>query len=227
MELWESVTRAWEVLATIAGAIVVAELAGYGLHRLLHSGRFPLLSRGHLIHHLEQYGPNQPMRSEKYCDATEWRASLGNIGMEWVVPSAAILGACWLLLWGIGVAWPYQCLAMVVLLGWPVLMFSYLHESITGRWITAGGWIATLELASFSSTGFFGHWRRGTGHSIGMDTGRRCSGTGNGWRTTRSFLIFRGGIGCKSLLGRRVVTQRSEARTQRAQRRATLRREER
>ncbi len=128
MELWVSVTRAWEVLATIAGAIVVAELAGYGLHRLLHSGRFPLLSRGHLIHHLEQYGPNQPMRSEKYCNATEGRASLGNIGMEWVVPSAAILGACWLLLWGIGVAWPYQCLAMVVLLGWPVLMFSYLHD---------------------------------------------------------------------------------------------------
>lgn len=37
------------VVATLVDSIVVAELAGYWLHRLLHSDRFRALSRGDLI----------------------------------------------------------------------------------------------------------------------------------------------------------------------------------
>lgn len=38
------------VVAALVDSIVVAELAGYWLHRLLHNDKFPALSRGHLIY---------------------------------------------------------------------------------------------------------------------------------------------------------------------------------
>jgi len=116
------------VLAAVAISIVFAELAGYVLHRLMHSERFPVLSRAHMIHHLHLYGPTQAMRAPEYKSATDGRTSLGNIGMEWVLPSAAILGASWLVMWQFGVGWRYQLLAMSTLLGWPIFMFSYLHD---------------------------------------------------------------------------------------------------
>ncbi len=50
------------VVATLVDSVIVAEFAGYWLHRLLHSDKFPALSRGHLIHHFLIYGPRQPMR---------------------------------------------------------------------------------------------------------------------------------------------------------------------
>ncbi len=37
------------ILATFVDSIVVAESAGYWLHRFLHSNKFPVLSRSHLI----------------------------------------------------------------------------------------------------------------------------------------------------------------------------------
>ena len=115
-------------LSAVAFAIAFAELAGYLLHRLMHSERFPALSRAHLIHHLQLYGPTAAMRAPDYQDATHGRASLGNIGMEWVAPTAGILAACWLTMWGCGVPWRYQALAMSTLLAWPIFMFSYLHD---------------------------------------------------------------------------------------------------
>ncbi len=116
------------VLAALVISIAIAELAGYALHRLMHSERFPSISRAHLIHHLQLYGPNQAMRAPQYKDATEGRASLGNIGMEWVLPSATILALCWLFMWSVGVSWRYQLLVMSTLLAWPLFMFSYLHD---------------------------------------------------------------------------------------------------
>ena len=76
------------VVATVVDSVIVAEFAGYWLHRLLHSGMFPALSRGHLIHHFLVYGPRQPMRADDYHDATDNRFSLGNVGIEWLAPSA-------------------------------------------------------------------------------------------------------------------------------------------
>src|SRR6266478_4196056 len=75
--------------------LVVAEFAGYWLHRLLHSDKFPALSRGHLIHHFLIYGPRQSMRAGGYLDATDNRTSVGNVGVEWLAPSAIILLFCW------------------------------------------------------------------------------------------------------------------------------------
>jgi sterol desaturase/sphingolipid hydroxylase (fatty acid hydroxylase superfamily) len=112
----------------VAIAILIAELLGYVLHRLMHSERFPAFSRAHMIHHLHLFGPNQPMRSTVYKNATDGRASLGNIGMEWVVPSAVILGGFWAAMWWLHVAWKYEVSVLATLLGWPIFMFSYLHD---------------------------------------------------------------------------------------------------
>jgi sterol desaturase/sphingolipid hydroxylase (fatty acid hydroxylase superfamily) len=126
------------VVATLVDSVVVAEFAGYWLHRLLHSDKFPALSRGHLIHHFLIYGPRQPMRADKYRDATEERFSLGNVGLEWLAPSAIILLFCWAVMALLAVPRVYQLLSLGILLGWPILMFSYLHDRmhIENHWMT-------------------------------------------------------------------------------------------
>jgi len=126
------------VVATVVDSVIVAEFAGYWLHRLLHSGMFPALSRGHLIHHFLVYGPRQPMRAEDYHDATDNRFSLGNVGIEWLAPSAIILLFCWGIMALLGVPLVYQVLALCTLLVWPTLMFSYLHDRmhIEDFWMT-------------------------------------------------------------------------------------------
>jgi hypothetical protein len=116
------------IVATLVDSVVVAEFAGYWLHRLLHSDSFPALSRGHLIHHFLIYGPQQPMRAAAYHDATNDRFSVGNVGLEWVAPSALMLLFCWGVMTLFNVPHFYQVLALCTLLGWPLLMFSYLHD---------------------------------------------------------------------------------------------------
>src|SRR6266478_3225594 len=80
---------------TLVISCLLAEFFGYWLHRLLHSDKIPFLSRGHLVHHFLIYGPGQPMRLDEYHDATDNRFSVGNVGMEWLAPSAMILAALW------------------------------------------------------------------------------------------------------------------------------------
>jgi len=112
------------VVATLVGSIVVAELAGYWLHRLLHSDKFPAFSRGHLIHHFLIYGPRQPAHAAEYHDATDSCFSVGNVGLEWLAPSAIMLLFCWGVMLLLGVSRTYQALALCTLLGWPMLMFT-------------------------------------------------------------------------------------------------------
>jgi sterol desaturase/sphingolipid hydroxylase (fatty acid hydroxylase superfamily) len=126
------------IVATIVDSIVVAEFAGYWLHRLLHSDRFPALSRPHLIHHFLKYGPQQPMRAAKYCNATDGRFSLHNIGMEWLAPSAIILSCCYGVMVLLSVPPVYVSIALCTLAGWPIFMFSYLHDKMHVKdfWMT-------------------------------------------------------------------------------------------
>jgi len=78
--------------AWVGTSIAVAELLGYVLHRLLHSGWIPWLSMSHMKHHMVLYGPLQNQRpSEEYLDATTGSVALGNAGLEWIVPSTMIL----------------------------------------------------------------------------------------------------------------------------------------
>jgi len=116
------------VLATLVDSVVVAEFAGYWLLRLLDSDRLPSFSRGHLIHHFLAYGSRQPMRAQEYHDVTDHRFSAGNVGLQWLLASAMILLFCWGVMALLHVPHPYQMLAISTLLGWPILMFSCLHD---------------------------------------------------------------------------------------------------
>lgn len=126
------------LLFTVTGSCFVAEFCGYWLHRLMHSERFPVLSRGHLIHHFLMYGPNQALRTEKYRDATQDRVALGNVGLEWLMPSAMILSFSFGVLAWIRVPRSYQIIALGILVVWTVFMFSYLHDRMHLRnfWMT-------------------------------------------------------------------------------------------
>ncbi len=68
------------------------------------------------------------MRAGDYHDATVDRFSVGNVGIEWLAPSAIILLFCWGVMALLGVPRVYQVIALCTLLGWPILMFSYLHD---------------------------------------------------------------------------------------------------
>ena len=116
------------VLECVLCSCLVAEFAGYWLHRLLHSDKLPFLSREHMIHHFLIYGPQQPMRAKKYKDATDGRFSAGNVGLEWLVPSALILFSCWGAMIVLHVPRVYQFISLCNLLLWPILMFSYIHD---------------------------------------------------------------------------------------------------
>jgi len=113
---------------TLLSACLLAEFFGYWLHRLLHSDKIPVLSRGHLIHHFLIYGPGQPMRLDEYHDATDNRFSVGNIGLEWIAPSAMILATLWGAMRLAHVPALYQMIALATLVAWPLFMFSYLHD---------------------------------------------------------------------------------------------------
>ena len=89
------VSRDTEMKISICAVIsvIVAEFLGYWLHRLLHSDTLRVLSRSHMKHHLVLYGPRQSQRpSSHYVDATTDQIALGNIGLEWLMPSGILLG---------------------------------------------------------------------------------------------------------------------------------------
>src|SRR5260370_1229697 len=65
---------------------LLAELAGFWLHRLLHNDKLPFFSRSHMVHHPLLYGPMTPIRAEHFKDAPTGRFLLGNVGLEWLAP---------------------------------------------------------------------------------------------------------------------------------------------
>jgi sterol desaturase/sphingolipid hydroxylase (fatty acid hydroxylase superfamily) len=134
---------ALNIAAWILGSGFTTELLGYALHRLLHSGVIGFLSRNHMKHHLLLYGPVQEQRSQHYHDATAESASLGNIGIEWLIP-AAMLIACALALFHVfHVRLLYQLIFLATSLTWSFLMFSYLHDvmHVEGFWLEKNRWL--------------------------------------------------------------------------------------
>ncbi len=92
------------ILCRILGSCGVAELMDYLLHRLIG-----FLSGNHMKDHLVQYGPRQDQRlGEGYVDATHNEIAIGNVGLEWLVPSGIILSATVALLWFFHVPTLYQ-----------------------------------------------------------------------------------------------------------------------
>jgi len=132
------VTNIFKLLTWIIGSVFSAELLGYGLHRLLHSGIIPALSQNHMKHHLVLYGPLQEQRSATYHDATEGESiALGNIGVEWLGPAALLIVVAIAIFWLFHVRWFYQLIYFATTLGWSFLMFSWLHDvmHVEGFWL--------------------------------------------------------------------------------------------
>jgi len=130
------------MLESVICSCLVAELAGYWLHRLLHTDRLPFLSRRHMVHHLLLYGPLQPMRAARYKDATCGRFSLGNVGFEWLAPSAVLLISCWGVMFLLHVRPVYQLIVLGNLVAWPFFTFSFLHDAMHVR----DFWMARMPL---------------------------------------------------------------------------------
>jgi sterol desaturase/sphingolipid hydroxylase (fatty acid hydroxylase superfamily) len=132
-----TMTTILAVASWLAGSCISAELLGYWVHRLLHSGMVGFLSRNHMRHHMVLYAPLQPQRSRKYLDATEERTSLGNIGMEWLVPAALLIVVAAGTFRIVHVRVLFQSIYFATTLLWSFLMFSYLHDRmhIDGFWL--------------------------------------------------------------------------------------------
>jgi len=125
------------ITACLIGSCLTAELLGYWLHRFLHSGVVEFLSRNHMKHHMVLYAPLQKQRSPKYHDATEDSVSLGNIGVEWLIPATLLMAVVLVILHLLHVWWLYQLLFLGGTLSWSFLMFSELHDvmHIEGHWL--------------------------------------------------------------------------------------------
>ena len=131
------------VASWLVGSCISAELLGYWLHRLLHSGIVGLLSRNHMRHHLVLYGPLQRQRSREYLDATDDRTSLDNVGIEWLVPAALLILVAAGMFRVFHVRVLFQSIYFGTTLLWSFLMFSYLHDRmhIDGFWLERNRWL--------------------------------------------------------------------------------------
>jgi sterol desaturase/sphingolipid hydroxylase (fatty acid hydroxylase superfamily) len=127
----------------VAGSCISAELLGYWLHRLLHSGAIGFLSRSHMRHHMVLYGPLQEQRSSEYRDATTENLSLGNIGVEWLAPAGVLIVSALAVFHLMHVPRFYQLVYLGTTLSWSFLMFSYLHDvmHVEGFWLEKSKWL--------------------------------------------------------------------------------------
>lgn len=132
------------IAVCLAASIVAAELLGYLLHRLMHSGWIPWFSTSHMKHHMVLYGPLQKQRpSTQYLDATTGEIAIGNIGLEWIIPSIVILPISVAALHLFRVSLTDQAISIGTILVWSFLMFSYLHDvmHIKGFWMEENRWL--------------------------------------------------------------------------------------
>ncbi len=61
-------------------------------------------------------------------DATTGQLAIGNIGVEWLAPTAALLTIAGAILWAFKVTFLHQAIFFATIIGWSVVMFSYLHD---------------------------------------------------------------------------------------------------
>jgi len=168
--------------------VLAAELAGYLLHSLLHSEKLPWLSRSHMEHHLEHYGPRRPMRpSATYIDATAERWSIGNVGMEWIVPSIVVLGSFFGIFSVIRLPWSYRVSFMAIALAWSAFMFNYLHDRmhVLGFWMEKNRvfrrwFVAARRLHDIHHLGVNNHGKMDSNFGIGFSFFDHVFGTFRG-----------------------------------------------
>jgi sterol desaturase/sphingolipid hydroxylase (fatty acid hydroxylase superfamily) len=119
------------IILSILGGWIFAEIVGYYLHILLHSGKIAYLSRNHMIHHLKIYAPKKKLRPDNdYRGSVEDRASLIGIGMEWIGPIALAISASWVVFWVLNIPMMYWGIFTISGMVWGYLMFSYMHDAM-------------------------------------------------------------------------------------------------
>jgi len=79
----------------------------------------------------------------EYRDATDHSFSLGNVGVDWLIPAALLLVCALGVFRLLHVRSLYQLIYFVATLGWSFLMFSYLHDGlhIDGYWMERNRWL--------------------------------------------------------------------------------------
>ncbi len=139
-------TKTLAVATWAFSAILVSELLGYLLHRLLHSGWIRFLSMNHMKHHLLLYGPLQKQRpGQDYQDATIGQVAIGNVGLEWILPGGVLLIIFAGIFTFLGVRAQYQIVFFAISLTWSFWVFSYLHD----RMHIEGFWMERVPLVRF------------------------------------------------------------------------------
>lgn len=117
----------WLLLAVVGG-VVFSELVGYIVHRLIHSGKIEFLSKNHMEHHLREYGPKMPMRTENYHRPNV--VSFGSLGLEWWIPLAIVCTGSFVGMLLAGLSFKFVAVFMGIAIAWGVLMFSYMHDAL-------------------------------------------------------------------------------------------------
>jgi len=136
----------WILLSILLG-FLYTELVGYFVHQLLHSEKVPYLSRSHMIHHLRHYGPKMSMRSDDYLKP-EGKASIGTIGLEWLVPIAGVALPSIAVPLLLGIPLLYVVIWLGAAIVWGVMGFSIMHDAMHLR----GFWMLRSKI--------FGRWFR-------------------------------------------------------------------
>jgi sterol desaturase/sphingolipid hydroxylase (fatty acid hydroxylase superfamily) len=110
-------------------ACLYTELVGYLLHRFLHGGRIEWMTRKHMVHHLEFYGPAMKMRTPTYRDR-EVHGGIAGVGWEWIAPSLLLVVGELVVLQAAGVGVAEQLVFFVGSSLWSVVMFHGAHEAM-------------------------------------------------------------------------------------------------
>lgn len=121
----------YEVFAWLAGGVCTAEFSGYWLHKVLHSEIIPALSRRHMIHHLEYYGPDMDLRpSRKYRSGTSARLALTGRGLEWMLPLLILVLLSHAIILWVGPGWVASSVFNGAAIFWGYIFFGSMHDNM-------------------------------------------------------------------------------------------------
>lgn len=113
-------------LLAVALGVVYAEFVGYWVHRLIHSGKIEWLAKVHMEHHLREYGPRMPMRTEGYKSPNTIK--IANIGLEWLIPIALVTTVTVTASLLLGFSLLTTAIFMASGIGWGIFLFNYMHD---------------------------------------------------------------------------------------------------
>lgn len=137
------------IVASLVGGILFAEVYGYWLHRLMHSDVIHFVSRNHMIHHLDLYGPRMKQRPDAaYRFSVAGRMNVLGIGLEWLIPIGVTIAA----IYGVfSVAGASAVSATVFVggsLGYSYFLFWHLHNAMHQRetWLSRSRWLSSWFL---------------------------------------------------------------------------------